>query len=179
MKEPSFRSFIADERQKLTHYVRSLLNESAEMDAEDVVHDVLVKLLEKADPTAPMEYLAAYVYRSLKNRVIDHVRTRKSLASLDDEPEQGGGKLIDLLADNDPDALEILQTREDKEKLFAALEDLGELEKQVIIAHAFEGVPFAELSNMWNVPINTLLSHKSRGMKKLVQILSVSQGGTL
>ena len=41
------------------------------------------------------------------------------------------------------------------------------MEKEVIIAHELEGVPFKELSATWNVPLNTLLSHKSRAMKKL------------
>lgn len=174
MKEPNFRSFMTSERQKLTNYVRSLLKETAEMDAEDVVHDVLVKLLEKSDPAVPMEYLAAYVYRSLKNRVIDHVRTRKPVVSLDSEPEEGGGKFIDLVTDDSPDALQILQTREGRQQFFEALQDLGEWERRVIIAHDFEGVPFAALANQWDMPINTLLSHKSRGMKKLKQRLSIS-----
>lgn len=166
MKDRDVRSFIESERQRFIHYVRSLLKETAEMDAEDVVHDVLIKILERADLPAP-DFLAAYIYRSLKNRVIDYVRTRKSTLSLDAESDEGGGKLIDLLQDLKPNALEVLQTQEGKKELFEALEELSEMEKEVIIAHEFEGVPFKELSKMWNVPQNTLLSHKSRAMKKL------------
>jgi DNA-directed RNA polymerase specialized sigma24 family protein len=44
----------------------------------------------------------------------------------------------------------------------------------VVIAHEFEGVPFKELSEIWNVPQNTLLSHKSRAMKKLRKHFLVS-----
>ena len=123
MKDGYVRSFIADERQELIRYVRSLLRETAEMDAEDVVHDVLVSILERADRPAP-DYLAAYIYRSLKNRVIDQIRTRKPALSLDSESD-GGGKLIDLLQDRNPNALEILQTQEGKEELFEALVRLG------------------------------------------------------
>jgi RNA polymerase sigma-70 factor (ECF subfamily) len=165
MKDGYVRSFIADERQKLIRYVRSLLRETAEMDAEDVVHDVLVSILERTDRPSP-DYLAAYIYRSLKNRVIDQMRTRKPALSLDSESD-GGGKLVELLQDRNPNALEILQTQEGKEELFEALEGLSEMEREVVIAHEFEGVPFKELSEIWNVPQNTLLSHKSRAMKKL------------
>ena len=165
MKDGYVRSFIADERQKLIRYVRSLLRETAEMDAEDVVHDVLVSILERTDRPAP-DYLAAYIYRSLKNRVIDQMRTRKPALSLDSESD-GGGKLVELLQDRNPNALEILQTQEGKEELFEALEGLSEMEREVVIAHEFEGVPFKELSEIWNVPQNTLLSHKSRARKKL------------
>lgn len=172
MKDGYVRSFIADERQELIRYVRSLLRETAEMDAEDVVHDVLVSILERADRPAP-DYLAAYIYRSLKNRVIDRIRTRKPALSLDSESDVGG-KLIDLLHDRNPNALEILQTQEGKEELFEALEGLSEMEREVVIAHEFEGVPFKELSEIWNVPQNTLLSHKSRAMKKLRKHFLVS-----
>ena len=172
MKDGYVRSFIADERQELIRYVRSLLRETAEMDAEDVVHDVLVSILERADRPAP-DYLAAYIYRSLKNRVIDQIRTRKPALSLDSESD-AGGKLIDLLQDRNPNALEILQTQEGKEELFEALEGLSEMEREVVIAHEFEGVPFKELSEIWNVPQNTLISNKSRAMKKLRKHFLVS-----
>ena len=167
MTDSDLRSFIRSERQRFVYYVRSLLTETAEMDAEDVVHDVLAKILEKADPTTPLENLAAYVYRSLKNRVIDYIRTKKPTLSLDGVSDAESGKLVDLLHDVTPNALEALQTQEWKEGLFEALEGLRDIEREVIIAHEFEGIPFKELSHRWHVPQNTLLSHKSRAMKKV------------
>ncbi|MFP6834543.1 MAG: sigma factor, partial [Pseudomonadales bacterium] len=68
MKDGYVRSFVETERLRLVHYVRSLLRGTAELDAEDVVHDVLVSVLERADLPAP-EFLAAYVFRALRNRV--------------------------------------------------------------------------------------------------------------
>ncbi len=165
--DPDFGSFIKSERQRFIRYVRSLLRETADMDAEDVVHDVLVKILEKADSTPPLENLGAYVYRSLKNRVIDYMRTRKSNLSLDGDRDAESAKLIDLLYDLKPNAMEVLQTEEGKKELFEALEALSQMERDVIIAHEFEGIPFKELSQVWEVPQNTLLSHKSRAIKKL------------
>ena len=41
------------------------------------------------------------------------------------------------------------------------------MEEEVIIAHKLEGVPFKELSQIWEIPQNTLLSHKARAMNKL------------
>ena len=41
-------------------------------------------------------------------------------------------------------------------------------------AHELEGVPFADMAEMWNIPLNTLLSHKSRAMRKLKQIFQNS-----
>ncbi len=175
MKDRDVRSFVVSERQRFIHYVRSLLKGTAEIDAEDVVHDVLIKVLERADPPAP-DLLAAYIFRSLKNRVIDHVRTRKPTVSLDAESSGGREKLIDLLQDHKPNALELLQTEEGKRELFEALEELSKMEREVIIAHELDGVPFKELSEIRGVPLNTLLSHKSRAMKKLRKHFLESQG---
>jgi len=166
-------SFVKGERQRLVNYVRSRVRDTADMDAEDVVQDVLVRILERSDFATP-ENLAAYIYRSLKNRVIDNMRTRKATMSLDAEIENGGMRLIDLLQDRSTNALEVLQTREGRDELFNALSTLNEMERDVVVAHELEGVPFAELAEMWDIPLNTLLSHKSRAMRKLKQIFQNS-----
>ena len=168
MTEKDVFSFVVREHRKLVGYVRSLVRDTADMDAEDVVQDVLVRVFERTDIATP-ENLAAYIYRSLKNRVIDNMRTRKPTMSLDAEIENGGIRLIDLLQDRSANALEVLQTREGKDELFNALATLNEMERKVVISHELEGVPFADMAGMWNIPRNTLLSHKSRAMRKLKQ----------
>lgn len=179
MKDAQLNSFIKNERQRFISYVRSLLLETAAADAEDIVHDVLVKILEKADLIVPEDNLMAYVYRSLKNRVIDTLRTGKPTVSLDDGSSEEDGRLVNMLKDLQPNALEILQTREGNEQLFAALEVLSAMERQVIIAYELEGIPFRELARQWEVPQNTLLSHKSRAMKRLKRYFLDARGGTL
>lgn len=138
------------------------------MDAEDFVQDVLLRVLER-NSRASVENLTAYVYRSLKNRVIDHSRVQKPTSSLEDIIGASETRLIDMLQDHKPDALDALLTEEGKKELFKALDRLSEMEKKVIIAHELEGTPFKELASVMNIPQNTLLSHKSRAMQKLRQ----------
>ncbi len=166
------RSLITRERQRFIHYARSLLRETAEMEAEDVVQDVLLRMLERTESTATVENMTAYIYRSLRNHVIDYRRTQKTTLSLDNESSASGERFIDLLQEHRPNALELLQTEQGQQELFEALESLSEMEKQIIIAHELEGTPFKELTTAWEVPINTLLSHKSRAMKKLKNYFS-------
>lgn len=166
MNEANFLSFIARERLRFVHYVRSLLNEAAAMEAEDLVQDVLLRILERPDSTPPLENLAAYVYRSLRNRVIDAGRTRKPLVSLDGESAEAMA-LIDLLKDMGSDPVATIQQHESRERLFSALDVLSDIERKVVIAHEFEGMPFKALSEAWQMPQNTLLSHKARAIKKL------------
>ena len=161
MSKGQIRTFLSRERSRLISYARSLLWD-ASVDAEDVVHDVLIKLLERPDSPAP-EFLAAYTYRSLKNRVTDIARTRKETVPI----EEDNDSLIEILQDKSPTAFDELKSGEGQKALFEALETLTENERQVVIANELEGQTFKELSIAWDMPINTLLSHKSRAMKKL------------
>lgn len=170
MKDYDLRSFLAVERERLVRYVRSLLREAAEMDAEDVVHDVVIKLLERPETATPLDEWGAYVLRALRNRVIDRRRLKRPSVSLEAEAESGV-RFVDLLRDLGATPVEMLQTAEGRAALFAALEALNEMERKVIIAHEFEGLTFADLSARWQIPQNTLLSHKARGIKKLSKLL--------
>ncbi|MBN1596275.1 sigma-70 family RNA polymerase sigma factor [candidate division FCPU426 bacterium] len=168
MNTSEIAAIFQQERLKLVRYIRSRLTETAEMDAEDVVQEVLANILAKADITLPLENLIAYIYRSVKNHVIDYYRTRKETISLFAGKEmEESGSLIELLHDTQPDAFQVLQSQEGQEALFAALAGLGEMEQRVIIAHDLEGFTFKELAKAWGVSQNTLLSHKARAMKKL------------
>jgi RNA polymerase sigma factor (sigma-70 family) len=162
---------IERERKKLIRYVRPLLRETADMDAEDLVQDVLLKVLERADSPVNIEHTTAYIYRSLRNRVIDYRRTQKPTQSIKTVSGENGESLIDLLQDHKPNAIELLQTEHGKRELFEALECLSRIERQVIIAHELEGASFKEMTTLLAVPKNALLSHKSRALQKLKTIL--------
>ncbi len=161
MSKGQIRSFFSTERTRLIGYVRGLLKD-ASIDAEDVVHDVLLKILERGDRPAP-EYLAAYTYRSLKNRVTDLGRARRPNVSIEDS----GESLLDILASSGPSAFEEITSQQGQTALFQALEALSEMERRVVIANELEGETMRRLAEAWDMPLNTLLSHKARGMKKL------------
>ena len=170
MKDPEFGAFIKKERQRFIAFVRALLRDTSEIDAEDVLHDVLARLLRKPNLDLPLDQMTAYIFRSLRNRVVDHMRTRARHVSIDedsDEDDDPPPKLIDLLHDANPDALDVLQSDEGKRALFKALDSLSPIERTVVIAHELEGAPFKELVSRLRMPLNTLLSHKARAMKKL------------
>ena len=126
-------------------------------------------LFERPDLPAA-ELITGYIFRSLKNRIIDMSRTRKKMISLNtgaNDDLEAGGHLLDLLRDTQASAEMQLHSHQVSNVLYAGLEILSEIERYVIIAHELEGVPFKDLAVDLDVPQNTLLSHKARGMKKL------------
>jgi RNA polymerase sigma factor (sigma-70 family) len=171
VKDPEFGAFIKKERQRFIAFVRALLRDASDLDPEDVLHDVLVRLLGKPSLELSLDGMTAYIYRSLRNRVVDHLRIRARHVSLDEDGEEDDDepprKLIDLLQDVSPNPLELLQSAEGKQALFEAFDGLSAIERQVVIAHELEGSSFKELASRLHLPLNTLLSHKARAIKRL------------
>jgi len=161
--------FFRAEYQRMVRYVRSRVSDAAERDAEDIVMDVMVKLFDQHDVARPIEFLSAYIYRSLRNRIVDTIRGRKKHETL-----------RSLLPDPAPDGSQKLEEEEMKRRLLDAIDSLTPDQKAVLIATEFEGRTYRELSEEWRIPMGTLLARKSRAIKKirrgLVDSVSWSQG---
>jgi RNA polymerase sigma factor (sigma-70 family) len=134
-------------------FVQQQLFEHGATEAEDIVSDVLFGLLRRADVIGEIENLSAYFYRSLANRVTDHHRARVPEVRIDEVEEDGTQKVE--LADVGPDPRKTLEQQELQNRLSEAIGKLSLPERAV-----------------WNEPIGTLLSRKSRAAAKLRQLLS-------
>ena len=154
-------SFIATEWTKLVGVVRSWIADSSEWDAEDVVQDVIESIYEKADVTAPIANISAYLYRSLRNRVIDLYRRPARSAELPEE-----------LSDLRYEASEELDREEAMEELFAAIDELPPAQREVLVATELEGRSYKELAEEWKTPLGTLLARKHRAIRALRETLT-------
>lgn len=61
--------------------------------------------------------------------------------------------------------------REAQEKLFNALEQLPQPQRDIWIAVELEGGTYREMSEKWKIPQGTLLARKHRADKKLRDLL--------
>jgi RNA polymerase sigma factor (sigma-70 family) len=165
--------FFSRESGRLVNFVRSLIDDATDRDAEDIVQDVAFHILEKGDILEPIEHMAGYVFQALRNRVIDLFRSRRDQISLD-EPLGDGSDLClaDCIADGRSDLRSLLEDRDLFERAIACIRELPERDRAVIIATEIEGFSFAELSERWGVPVGTLLSQKSRALRKIREALS-------
>jgi RNA polymerase sigma factor (sigma-70 family) len=174
-KKQSLQTFFKNEAKRLKSYVRRFIDDTAEEDAEDIIQDVMLGIFDRADITAPIENLAAYVYRSLYNRIVDRYRrsSRGRVKFIDSSIGHGNDHtLSDLLSDVRYDVHTELEKKRLREDLFEAVDSLKPNLRAVFIATEFEGRSFRELSELWNVPIGTLLSQKHRAMEKIKSALT-------
>ncbi|MBC8107955.1 MAG: sigma-70 family RNA polymerase sigma factor [Anaerolineae bacterium] len=91
----------------LRRFVRKRVNDSHE--ADDIVQDVLLRAIANADSTPPDERLAAWMFRSARNLIIDRFRSRavRDAASIetidpiqddDDDVDEQAGVVAELAA---------------------------------------------------------------------------------
>jgi RNA polymerase sigma factor (sigma-70 family) len=156
--------FFTREWRSLVRTVRRWLSDASEWDAEDVVQDVAESLFESADLAAPILDLSAYVYRALRNRVVDLYRARRLEVDPDGLPA--------ALSDQRAEASRALESRELRERLFDAIDRLPAEQRAVFLATELEGCKFRELARLWQVPLGTLLARKSRAVRALRSALT-------
>lgn len=160
--------FIKD-REKFIRYVRNKISKVPDMDAEDIMSEVFVTILNKADIADKIENLTAYIYSSLQNKVIDLIRSSKSHQGHFGKSIEGELELIENIPDMGNDIESIIQRKEDEKFLHTILMELEKDHRDIIIATELENRSFKELSEQWDVPIGTLLSRKNRAINKLKQ----------
>ena len=166
--------FIGREWGRLVGAVRSWIEDEADRDAEDVVQDVITGLFDRADLTSTIVDLSGYVYRSLRNRVVDRYRSRREVVSLD----APGAALEDRRSDVDA----LVAQAELGGRISAAIDGLPDVLRDVYLATELEGRKFRDLAEEWDTPIGTLLARKHRAAVRLRAALADidrTEGGVL
>ncbi len=162
-RKPDIAHFFSDKYRKLVQYFRRNYSNLSDMEAEDVVSDLMAELFEKIDIMDHVENLSAYVYRAIRNKANDYLRRRKKTVSLDNPASEGAddspGK---TMPEPQYDMTVELDAEEIRERLGKALDALEPNQRAVWIATELEGYTFRELSEEWGVPIGTLLARKHR-----------------
>jgi RNA polymerase sigma factor (sigma-70 family) len=143
-------------------------------DAEDILQDVFLELIEAYRVPEPLEQAGAWMFRVARNRIIDWFRKRRPDATIDADTVAPDGEpkaLKDLLPSPDagPDAIYARGVM--VERLLAALDELPADQRRVFIAHEIDGRSFRDIAAETGERINTLLSRKRYAIRRLQQQL--------
>ena len=170
-QQNEFVSVVKREQPNLLRYVRQRLTGISDMDAEDIVADVLFNVYNRMTADNQVENLAAYLYQSVKYKVWDRFRQAKSPLSLDALDKVTGLPQSESLIDPNGDVESLVEKKEFALRLRSALLKLEPKQRAVWVATELEGHTFKELSLTWGEPIGTLLSRKSRATQALRKLL--------
>ena len=172
-RQKRLTDFLSVEQNRLVGYVKRLIDDTAERDGEDIVQDVILSVLSRDDEMDPIEDLSSYIYRSIRNRVVDYMRKRRDTVPFDTiDDDNAHLSLSNILHDPKYNAFDELRREEIRTRIFDAIGELNDNEKAIIIETEFNGIKFRELSEEWDIPIGTLLTRKSRALNKIRGVLA-------
>jgi len=152
---------VKREQSRLRNFIRRRVPDPG--DAEDILQDVFYRLVEANRLLMPIEHVTGWLFRVARNRITDLFRKKEpenfsDLAAVDEEGDLAD--FADLLPSPDagPEALYVRNVLLDELEL--ALDELPEEQREVFVAHEFDGRSFKEMSAETGVSINTLLARK-------------------
>jgi RNA polymerase sigma factor (sigma-70 family) len=163
--------FFMKEYKKLVSFVQKNMNKRyADAAPEDIVQEVALGLLDKLNIDVQIENLAAYFYRSLRNKIYDTQTKKRAEVSIENFATTNNE--VQLNKDLSGESEEIVISQEfESHQLMEAIGQLNQEDKYIIMETHFKGKSFHELSIELNTPLGTLLSRKHRAQAKLSKIL--------
>jgi RNA polymerase sigma factor (sigma-70 family) len=165
------KTFFDDEYHSLKAYAKSRIDDAADRDAEDIIQDVALKLFSRSDSASPILNIAGFVYNSIRNRIVDIMRTQKDRIHMENEME---ARLIEFTeqfygkSDNS-------YSEDMKIELKKAIIDLKPAYQNIIRVIDFEGYTYGELSQETGIPEGTLMSRRHRAVSLLFNALETKK----
>ncbi len=167
----NLRSFFNEEYNSLKAYAKSRIRDVADRDAEDIIQDVALKIFIRADTMSPIENIAGFVYNSIRNKIIDLMRTKKKETSFESEMENRLMEFTERFYGKSDNSY----SDKMKNELKKALANLKPIYREIVIAIDFEGLTYKELSMETGIPTGTLMSRRHRALSILFKELNAKK----
>ena len=149
-----------------------------EDDALDAVQEAFVKVHKNIDKFQGTSSFYTWLYRIVMNVSIDHVRRTSRRKSLDfderalheESQVAGDGALVPSVTDANPGKAAL--RRELGGAIQAALQELPEHHRAVIVLREIEGMSYEEMAEALEVPKGTIMSRLFHARKKMQAALA-------
>lgn len=146
-------------------------------DAEDLIQDLLIKLLPKTKELENIESLRPWLARVLYRLFVDSTRraARSPLYLATDHDDLTNNDLtsnnLPLPQQHELSAEETLSNAQQSLALTQKINQLDEPQRAVVILHDIEGYTLKELEQILDCPLGTLKSRLHRARKRLKTLL--------
>jgi len=159
----AFDALFDKYRRGLLAYVRGMTGDEGL--AEDVVQDSFLQFVHRIDRINPKQGASGWLYRTARNRAIDVLRHRKFETLPGDESLERAQEDVALSP-----AGRLMQN-EDHRAVEAALRELPEAEREILVLRFYAGLKFREIAGVVGRPLGTVLWRGKRGLQILREIL--------
>ena len=161
-REAAFRALVHRYRHRLFAVCVRVLGDAE--DAEDAVQETLVRLARNAASFRGEAKLSTWLYRVARNVCTDRVRYEArrpstpvaDIAEIHDQPDEG-----------DP-----IESHATAATVGAALDQLDERSRQLLLLVAVDGLTYAEAAELTGLAVGTVKSRVSRARVQLGELLA-------
>lgn len=141
---------------------------------DEIVQDSWTALHHARARYQPQASFRTYLYQIARNRLIDLLRQHQPLLASDLGQDDKGAELFTQLADQTHDGLSpeaALIKKQQMAGLHAAIQALPGEQKEALILQQFDDMSLEEISQLADVPVETVKSRLRYAMRKLRQQL--------
>ncbi len=142
-------------------------------DARDLSQDAFIKAYQARERFDVERPFYPWLYRILKNHCLNYLkRGRKYTVPLyyEDNPER------ERFESSEPTPMEVMESRERKRMVRAAVDELSDDHREIIVLKNFKGLAYAEISEVLEIPIGTVMSrlyYARKMLKKIIERLEI------
>ena len=165
----AFEALVLRYQKKVYNTVLRLAGDCAE--AEDLSQEVFLKIFKGLSSFRGESSFSTYIYRVAANTAIDALRRREApTVSLSTENEEGEEFEL-ALPDAGPLSVEILESRERRQAIRAAIDALPEHHRAVIVLREMDGMSYQDIAQAMGLTEGTVKSRINRARGRLRQLL--------
>jgi RNA polymerase sigma-70 factor, ECF subfamily len=129
--------------------------------AKNLVHEVFIQVWEKFD-TLPVDInYKSYLYTSVRNRCLNHIRDKKKFLTIENVVES---QLVEINTN--------LETSELELRIESAIASLPEKCRQIFELNRIEGLKYAQIAEKLNISTKTVEAQMSKALGVLREHLS-------
>ena len=131
-------------------------------EAKGLVHEVFIAVWEKMDTLPEDVQYRSYLYTSVRNRCLNHIRDKKKTVLLENVPEQR------LPRENNT----AVETEELEREIDLVVNSLPQKCRQVFELSRFEGLKYSQIAEKMGISVKTVEAQMSKALNVLKDHLS-------
>ncbi len=154
----AYERVVRDEKDRIYSYATRMLRHPAE--AQDIAQEALVKLWQHRSRVEP-DGARFWLRRTAHNLCIDRIRRRRSRPEVDTELQET------ITADSRGGPGRLAESAELGRLIEVALGQLPPRDRAVLVLREVQGLPYAEIAGILEVPLGTLKARLHRAREQL------------
>ena len=146
-------------------------------DANDVASDTFVRIFNSISKFRGDSSFSTWLYRIVTNVYLD-IRKRRNAhphLSLEEYLDLEEGSLARQIEDTAPGLQHKAEERERSEMLQAAINELPEFQRVIIVLYHIQDLPYEEIAEILNMPLGTVKSRLNRARRALREKLAAQR----